>query len=113
MTEEERLSIKRFEARVRTLIAEFSALKQENEKLTETIKDKDATIADLNNQLVQSKNDYDNLKLAKMISISDNDKKAAKQTITKLVRDVNKCISMLSSDYSEENSNEEISESEA
>ena len=43
----------------------------------------------------QYKKEFDNLKLAKMIEISQSDFKEAKQKITYLVREVNACINML------------------
>ncbi|MCR5313089.1 MAG: hypothetical protein K6E54_05490 [Bacteroidaceae bacterium] len=102
MTEEERFSIRQFEAKVNKLIAEYGVLKQENKSLKEELKIRDEKISALNTEIDQSRKDYDNLKLAKMISISDNDLKGAKQKITKLVRDVNKCISILSAEKQED-----------
>jgi predicted nucleic acid-binding Zn-ribbon protein len=104
MTEEEKLSIKQFEAKVRQLIVRFSVLEKENAALKEEISRKNNELQVLTSQIEQSRKDYDNLKLAKMINISDSELKGAKQRITNLVRDVNKCINMLSSDKSEETS---------
>lgn len=88
--------MKNFEAKVRQLIAQFSVLKQENADLYEDIESKEEEINRLKAQLAQSKNDYSNLKLAKMIEISDSDIKDSKMKITRLVREINKCISILS-----------------
>ena len=57
---------------------------------------KEEEIQQLKAALSQSKNDYNNLKLAKMIEISDADIKASKTKITRMVREINKCISILS-----------------
>ena len=38
---------------------------------------------------------YESLKIAKMIEISDTDMKNAKSRLSKLVREVNKCIALL------------------
>ena len=59
---------------------------------------KEEEIKTLKADLAQSKNDYNNLKLAKMIEVSDADVKESKMKITRLVREINKCINMLSSD---------------
>ena len=88
--------MKHFEAKVRQLIAQFSVLKQENADLYEDIESKEEEIKLLKAQLTQSKNDYNNLKLAKMIEISDADIKESKMKITRLVREINKCINILS-----------------
>ena len=62
---------------------------------------KDEEIARLKAELRQSQSDYSNLKLAKMIEISDSELKGAKQRISKLVREVNKCIGLLSTDLNQ------------
>ena len=98
MTTEERQSMKQFEAKVRQLIAQFRVLKQENADLYAELEGKEEEIKTLKADLAQSKNDYNNLKLAKMIEISDADVKESKMKITRLVREINKCINMLSSD---------------
>jgi predicted RNase H-like nuclease (RuvC/YqgF family) len=96
MTEEERQSMKNFEAKVRQVIAQFRVLKQENAELYAELEGKDEEIKKLQAELAQSKDDYNNLKLAKMIEISDTDIKESKMKITKLVREINKCINILS-----------------
>ncbi len=89
--------MKQFEARVRHVLAKYSVLKQENEDLYTEIEKKDEEIQRLKDQLSQSQNEYNNLKLAKMIEITDSDIKESKMKIAKLVREINKCISILSS----------------
>ena len=96
MTAEERQSMKNFEAKIRQLIAQFRVLKQENVDLYAELEGKDSEIQRLKTELVQSQRDYNNLKLAKMIEISDADIKASKTKITRMVREINKCISILS-----------------
>ena len=98
MTPEERLSMKKFEAKVRQVIAQFGVLKQENADLYAELESRDEEIKRLKTELAQSKNDYNNLKLAKMIEVSDSEMKNAKQRLSKLVRDVNKCIGLLSTE---------------
>ena len=98
MTEEERQSMKKFEAKVRQVIAQMRVLQKENADLYEELESKDEEIKTLKAELAQSKNDYNNLKLAKMIEISDTDIKESKLKISHLVREINKCINILSSD---------------
>ena len=98
MTEEERQSMKKFEAKVRQVIAQMRVLQKENADLYEELESKDEEIKTLKAELAQSKNDYNNLKLAKMIEISDADIKESKLKISHLVREINKCINILSSD---------------
>lgn len=96
MTAEERQSMKKFEAKVRQVIAQFRVLKQENADLYAELESKDKEMQTLKAELVQNRNDYNNLKLAKMIEVSDTDLKESKMKITRLVREINKCINILS-----------------
>ena len=105
MTPEERLSMKKFEAKVRQVIAQFGVLKQENADLYAELESRDEEIKRLKTELAQSKNDYNNLTLAKMIEISDTDIKESKMKISRLVREINKCISILSTGTEGDGSN--------
>lgn len=96
MTDEERIHLKAFEARVNRLIANYRMLQKENSDLYAELEAREQEIAGLKDELAQSKKDYSNLKLAKMIQISDSDFKETKQRVTQLVREVNKCINILS-----------------
>ena len=98
MTPEERQSMKEFEAKVRQVLAQFRVLKQENADLYAELEGRDGEIKRLKAELAQNKNDYNNLKLAKMIEISDADIKESKMKISRLVREINKCINILSPD---------------
>ena len=84
-----------FDAKVRNLLASYVALQRENTDLYEELDKKEEEIRSLQEQAQQYKKDYNNLKLAKMIEISDTDIKDAKQRITNLVREVNNCINLL------------------
>ncbi len=96
MTDEEKRILKNFDAHVRQLLRQYTVLQQENKDLYAELDKKSMEIESLQAELGQSKKDYATLKLAKMIEISDNEMKDAKQRLSKLVRDVNKCIGLLS-----------------
>lgn len=98
MTPEERQSMKEFEAKVRQVLAQFRVLKQENADLYAELEGRDGEIKRLKAELAQNKIDYNNLKLAKMIEISDADIKESKMKISRLVCEINKCINILSTD---------------
>lgn len=96
MTEEERNSIRQFDAKVRRLITGYEALKRENQSLRDELVQKTDTLSSLRAEVEQLRSDYDNLKMARLISVSDRDVKDAKQRISNMVREVNKCINILS-----------------
>ena len=89
-------TINTFATRVRQLILEFGKLKQENAELYEMVDERDAQIRALQEKLSQAEHDYNSLKMAKMMTISDADMEATQKRDAKLIRDVNKCITLLS-----------------
>ena len=89
-------TINTFATRVRQLILEFGKLKQENAELYEMVDERDAQIKALQEKLSQAEHDYNSLKMAKMMTISDAEMEATQKRVAKLIRDVNKCITLLS-----------------
>lgn len=101
MTDEERKIIKNFEARVRSLILQYQDMQKEVSALNATIAEKNDEIRRLHVEVSQCKDDYIHLKTARMIEVTDSDVKEAKARITRLVREVNRCIGLLSSEQAE------------
>ena len=89
-------NINTFATRVRQMILQFEELKKENAELYSMVDERDAKIKQLEDKLSQSEHDYKSLKMAKMMTISDTDMEATQKRIAKLIRDVNKCITLLS-----------------
>jgi predicted RNase H-like nuclease (RuvC/YqgF family) len=85
-----------FETRLRQMILRFQDLKKENEDLYGMVDKQEQENKKLQARLEQMQNDYDSLKMAKMIEITDGDLAGAKERLSKLIRDVNKCIAILS-----------------
>lgn len=85
-----------FETRVRQMILHFKQLKKENEDLLAQIEKGKQDIADLQAKLTQAQNDYNSLKMAKMMQITDGDLESAKARVTKMIKTVNQCIAILS-----------------
>ena len=95
MTDNEK-TLAAFEARVRQLILRFQELKKENEELYALVGKNEEDIKALNGKVAQAENDYNALKIAKMMEITDGDLQGAKDRLSKLIREVNKCIAVLS-----------------
>ena len=85
-----------FTTRVRQMILQYQEIRQENKTLMQKIKEQDEQIVKLQEELRQAQYDYQSLKMAKMIEITDGDMDKAKGRLSKLIRDVNKCITLLS-----------------
>ena len=89
-------TINTFATRVRQMILKFEDIKHENAELYAMVDERDAKIKELQEKFTQAKHDYDSLKMAKMMTISDSDMETTQKRIAKLIRDVNKCITLLS-----------------
>ena len=85
-----------FETRVRQMILRFLELKKENNDLRASIAKNEEAIKQLKDQVAQADQNYNALKMARMIEVSDGDLEKAKQRLSKLIRDVDKCIGIMS-----------------
>ncbi len=85
-----------FQTRVRQMILRFQELKKENEELYSMVDKQEQNLKQLQEQVAQHERDYNSLKMARMMEISDGDLQGAKDRLARLIRDVNKCIAMLS-----------------
>ena len=95
MNQELKDIIIRLETRVRQLILQHEKLMGEQDKLLEQIQKKDEEILDLQMQNEELKQQYSRLKMAKYIDMADNDVKDTRSRIRAMVRDIDRCISML------------------
>ena len=77
-----------FTTRVRQMILQYKDLKKENNELYAMVDERDKKIKDLQEKLSQ--------KMAKMLEVTDTDVEGAQKRIAKLIREVNKCITLLS-----------------
>ena len=95
MTDDQAKMVANFEARVRQLMFLCDSLKQENADLKSLLVGQKALNESLTEENEQLKNKYDNLKMAKIISVRQNDFSTAKKRLSNLVREVDKCIALL------------------
>ncbi|WP_315257041.1 hypothetical protein [Segatella oulorum] len=85
-----------FSTRIRQLIFQYDELKKEHAMLEARMMACRQENETLQAQLVQAQKDYDRLKTAKMLEVTDTDVESAQKRLQKLIRDVNKCITLLS-----------------
>ena len=85
-----------FATRVRQMILQYEALKKENDELYELVDQREQEIKQLQELLSRAEADYNSLKMAKMLEVTDGDVESAQKRVAKLIRDVNKCITLLS-----------------
>lgn len=95
MTEEDKKLLQTFEERLRHFMYLYHELKQENAKLRQLLVEKDNEAKQLENSRNELEAMYTNLKMARTISIHDKDISDTKQRLSRLVREIDKCIALL------------------
>ena len=71
-----------FETRLRQLILRFQELKKENAELYAMLDSNEKTVNEMKAKLDQQQKDYDSLKMAKMIEITDGNLAGAKERLS-------------------------------
>lgn len=89
-------TIVEFQTKVRALILQFQNLKKENEELYAMLEKNEDDVRQLRQQLLDKQQEFDAFKAAKLLEVSDGDIQSARERLAKLIRDVNKCIAVLS-----------------
>ncbi len=89
-------SLNTFATRVRQMILQYEAQRKENDELYALVEQREQEIKQLQEKLSQAEADYNSLKMAKMLEVTDGDMETAQKRVAKLIRDVNKCITLLS-----------------
>ena len=91
---EEKLNL--FSTRIRQLILQYDTLKVEDAALESRLMACREENETLQMQLAKAQKDYERLKTARMLEVTDGDVESAQKRLQKLIRDVNKCITLLS-----------------
>ena len=95
MNQELKDLIIRLGTRVRQLIMQQAQLQEEQASLRKLLDEKNEEIQKLQIQNEELKQQYSRLKMAKYIDMADNDVKDMRGRIRTMVRDIDRCISML------------------
>ncbi len=95
MTEDRDKLLISLEVHVKQVLLLCDKLKQENNQLRGELILKEEEIVSAKNEISVTKQKYDNLKIARTITAASVDVDTAKLKLSKLVREVDKCISLL------------------
>lgn len=95
MTEEGDNLLNDIEARLRHLTYLQKELKRENEGLKETLNAKERELERMREEYGALQSNYANLKQARIIAARDSEVADTRQRLSKLVREVDKCIALL------------------
>lgn len=77
------------------LIAMYEGEKQQRIRLVEELEKSNATVASYEKKISELERQVDNLKLAAAFSSGAGDNSPAKEKIQKLIKEIDKCISLL------------------
>ena len=95
MTEEEKKLLSTFEARLLHLIYLHDELKRENAELKQLLEEEKSELEKARAEYKALESSYTDLKTATTISLNGSDVKETKLRLSKLVREVDKCIALL------------------
>ena len=84
-----------FEGKLHLLIHEYKQKVELNNELTRRIEEKENALKELQMRCVALENSYNNLKQAKIISLNQDGIEGAKEKISRLVREIDRCIESL------------------
>ncbi len=95
MTEDQKKLLAVFEVRVRDLMALCNEQNQKIDELTEALSQKEDTLRQAMETIEGLNTKYDRLLAARVVSAGEGEMKNARVRLSKLVREVDKCIALL------------------
>ncbi len=95
MTDEKNKLLVDLEVRIKQVLFLCDSLKSENATLKTEILSRQKEIEETAKELTQLKTKYDSLKIARTITAASADVDIAKTKLSKMVREVDRCINLL------------------
>ena len=95
MIEEDVTRIENFESKLSRLMEMHTQLKDENLKLHRIIDQQSVELEEIRQAYSELQQSHTNLKLAKIISIKDQEISDAQERLSRLVRKIDQCIALL------------------
>ena len=87
--------INAFEIKLRKLISEYKSLQVQNTRLKEELDRKQNDLMHAHQEVLELRKNYDHLQLAKNLGSTDEEKQESKQRLSKMVREIDKCLALL------------------
>ena len=95
MTENDRRIMADFEAKLHRLVYEYNQKEEDVQKLSRMLEEKENTLKELQMRCQALEKSYNDLKQARIISLSSEGIDATKERISRLVREIDRCIESL------------------
>ena len=87
--------IRAFEIKLRKLISEYKSLQEQNSFLKEDLDRKQTDLMHAHKEVLELRKNYDHLRIARNLCISEVDRDESRKQITKMVREIDKCLALL------------------
>jgi len=87
--------INAFEIKLRKLISEYTFLKEQNFMIKSELARKQTDLMLAHQEILELRKNYDHLQIAKNLGVSEAEKAESRQQITKMVREIDKCLALL------------------
>lgn len=95
MTEDHKRLLSVFEVRVRDLMALCNRQKEQIRELQDALIQKENELRQTTKEIEGLSIKYDNMLTARVVSVNEGEMKSAKMRLSKLVREVDRCIALL------------------
>ena len=87
--------IRAFEIKLRKLISEYKSLQAQNAQLKADLDRKQTDLMLAHQEVLELRKNYDHLQTARNLGVSETEKAESKQQITRMVREIDKCLALL------------------
>ena len=95
MTENDKIAMDAFEERLHRLVYEYRQMEERNRELSQAVEEKENLLKELQQRCQSLEDGYNNLKQAKVISLTAEGIDETKERISRLVREIDRCIESL------------------
>ena len=95
MTGKDRTLMTAFEEKLHRLVYEYKRMQESNRELSRVLEEKENTLKELQLRCSALESSYNNLKQAKVISLTAEGVDETKERISRLVREIDRCIESL------------------
>ena len=87
--------IRAFELKLRKLMSEYLFLKEQNSLIKAELDRKQTDLMVAHQEILELRKNYDHLQTARNLGTSESEKAESRQQITKMVREIDKCLALL------------------
>ena len=84
-----------FELKLRKLISEYTFLKEENSLIKAELDRKQTDLMHAHQEILELRKNYYHLQIARNLGTSETEKAESRQQISKMVREIDKCLALL------------------